>query len=146
MKQSFQQFSILASIAIFSVIMIASQGMLEPVYGAHAFDDFTAEYDFVAGIHNEVTFKFRNGVETVNFPVFSTTSDIVENIGTSFEVEGVIGYEAKGTNGFGYDPLFIVPELGKTFAQLESDEKNALSHRANALKLLKVELDKYLEA
>jgi len=62
------------------------------------------------------------------------------------EVEGVIGYEAKGTNGFGYDPLFIVPELGKTFAQLESDEKNALSHRANALKLLKVELDKYLEA
>jgi len=62
------------------------------------------------------------------------------------EVEGVIGYEAKGSNGFGYDPLFIVPELGKTFAELESHEKNALSHRANALKLLKVELDKYLEA
>lgn len=62
------------------------------------------------------------------------------------EVEGVIGYEEKGTNGFGYDPLFIVPELGKTFAELESHEKNALSHRANALKLLKVELDKYLEA
>lgn len=62
------------------------------------------------------------------------------------EVEGVIGHEAKGTNGFGYDPLFIVPELGKTFAELEAHEKNALSHRANALKLLKVELDKYLEA
>ncbi len=62
------------------------------------------------------------------------------------EVVGRIGYEAKGTNGFGYDPLFVVPELGKTFAELESHEKNALSHRANALKLLKVELDKYLEA
>lgn len=62
------------------------------------------------------------------------------------EVEGVIGHEAKGANGFGYDPLFIVPELGKTFAELESNEKNALSHRANALKFLKVELDKYLEA
>jgi len=62
------------------------------------------------------------------------------------EVEGVIGHESRGDNGFGYDPLFIVPELGKTFAQLESHEKNALSHRANALKLLKVELDKYLEA
>jgi hypothetical protein len=91
MKQSFQQFSILASIAIFSVIMISSQGMLEPAYATHAFEDFTEEYDFVAGIHNEVTFKFRNGVETVNFPVFSTTSDLVENAGTSFEVEGVIG-------------------------------------------------------
>lgn len=62
------------------------------------------------------------------------------------EVEGRIGYEAKGNNGFGYDPLFIVPKLGKTFAELEAHEKNALSHRANALKLLQVELDKYLEA
>ena len=49
------------------------------------------EYNFVAGIHNEVTFYFRDGVETVNFPVFSTTSDIVSNIGSSFEVEGVVG-------------------------------------------------------
>lgn len=49
------------------------------------------EYDFVAGIHNEITFHFRDGMETVNFPVFSTTSDLVSNIGSSFEVEGVIG-------------------------------------------------------
>ncbi len=62
------------------------------------------------------------------------------------EVEGVIGHVPQGNNGFGYDPLFIVPELGKTFAELEAHEKNALSHRANALKLLKKELDKYLEA
>lgn len=62
------------------------------------------------------------------------------------EVEGVIGHAPKGTNGFGYDPLFIVPELKKTFAELEASEKNALSHRAKALEYLKVELDKYLEA
>lgn len=49
------------------------------------------------------------------------------------EVEGFIGEELVGENGFGYDPLFIVPELGKTFAQLSSEEKNARSHRANAL-------------
>lgn len=49
------------------------------------------------------------------------------------EVEGFIGEELVGENGFGYDPLFIVPELGKTFAQLTSEEKNARSHRANAL-------------
>ena len=52
---------------------------------------FAEEYDFVAGIHNEITFHFRDGIETVNFPVFSTTSDIISNVGTSFEIEGVIG-------------------------------------------------------
>jgi len=83
MAKSFQNFSILTSIVTLSVLMF-SQGMLDT---AHA-----EEYDFVAGIHNEVTFHFRNGIETVNFPVFSTTtSDIVSNIGSSFEVEGVVG-------------------------------------------------------
>lgn len=52
------------------------------------------------------------------------------------EVEGIIGHVAKGTHGFGYDPLFIVPSLGKSFAELSSAEKNAMSHRANALKIL----------
>lgn len=49
------------------------------------------------------------------------------------EVHGFIGETLRGTNGFGYDPLFIVPELGKTFAELNSEEKNKISHRANAL-------------
>ena len=92
MKQSFRQFSILASIALFSIILMNSQGMLDPAYAEHdPIEDFAGEYNFVAGIHNEVTFKFRNGVEIVNFPVFSTTSDMVENVGTSFVVEGIVG-------------------------------------------------------
>ena len=49
------------------------------------------DYDFVAGIRNEVTFHFRDGIETASFPVFSTTSDLVSNVGTTFEVEGVVG-------------------------------------------------------
>lgn len=61
------------------------------------------------------------------------------------EVEGVIGYEEKGTNGFGYDPLFYIPSLGKTFAELTSEEKNEISHRANALMKLKVELEDFLK-
>jgi XTP/dITP diphosphohydrolase len=52
------------------------------------------------------------------------------------EVEGVIAHVPKGTNGFGYDPLFVVPSLGKSFAELSSSEKNSMSHRANALKIL----------
>ncbi|MCM1566401.1 MAG: XTP/dITP diphosphatase [Dehalobacter sp.] len=49
-------------------------------------------------------------------------------------VYGKIGYKEKGENGFGYDPLFIVDEYGKTMAELNSTEKNKISHRANALK------------
>jgi len=52
-------------------------------------------------------------------------------------VNGMIGYEEKGENGFGYDPLFIVEGLDKTMAELEPSEKNKISHRANALKELK---------
>lgn len=47
-------------------------------------------------------------------------------------VEGRIGHEPRGDNGFGYDPLFLLPELGRTTAELPSDRKNALSHRGKA--------------
>lgn len=49
-------------------------------------------------------------------------------------VYGKIGYEEKGEHGFGYDPLFIVDGYGRTMAEIDSDEKNRISHRANALK------------
>lgn len=47
-------------------------------------------------------------------------------------LEGVIAEEPGGTLGFGYDPVFVVPELGKTLAQVPADEKNRISHRARA--------------
>lgn len=50
--------------------------------------------------------------------------------------EGIITEKPVGDNGFGYDPIFYVPEKGKTMAQLEKQEKNRISHRANALKKL----------
>jgi len=48
-------------------------------------------------------------------------------------LEGVIAEEASGTLGFGYDPVFLIPELGKTLAQLSADQKNTISHRAKAV-------------
>lgn len=51
--------------------------------------------------------------------------------------EGVILEEYRGKNGFGYDPLFYLPELGKTMAELSLEEKNQVSHRARALSQMK---------
>jgi non-canonical purine NTP pyrophosphatase, rdgB/HAM1 family len=58
-------------------------------------------------------------------------------------IEGRIGYEEKGANGFGYDPIFYVPEFQKTTAELTETEKNEVSHRGKALRLMKEELKKY---
>ena len=51
------------------------------------------------------------------------------------EIHGELTREAKGENGFGYDPIFYYPPLGKTTAELSPEEKNQVSHRANALKV-----------
>lgn len=57
--------------------------------------------------------------------------------------EGEIATEPRGNTGFGYDPIFIVPEYGKTFAQLGPEKKNQISHRAIALKKAKELLRAY---
>ncbi len=55
---------------------------------------------------------------------------IVTTLGT---IEGQIGYEEKGENGFGYDPIFYLPERGCTTSELSPEEKNKISHRGRAL-------------
>jgi len=59
---------------------------------------------------------------------------LIETEGT---LEGIIAEEETGENGFGYDPVFFVPALNKTIAQLTREEKNAISHRGNAIRTLK---------
>ncbi len=67
---------------------------------------------------------------------------LLETEGT---LEGVITENQCGDNGFGYDPIFFVPKLNKTVAQMSSGEKNLISHRANAIERLKSLLGKLLE-
>lgn len=52
-------------------------------------------------------------------------------------IEGMIGYEERGENGFGYDPIFYVPEFGCTTAELSEEQKNAVSHRGKALEKMR---------
>jgi len=67
-----------------------------------------------------------------------------ETVTFSGTVEGRIATERQGEFGFGYDPIFYVPSLQKMMAQLEPQEKNAISHRANALRNMKEKLHQLL--
>ena len=81
-----------------------------------------------AHFHTSVVCCFPNG-------------DVLEAEG---DCHGTIAYAPQGENGFGYDPVFFVPEMRKTFAQLTPEEKNAISHRGNALRAFAAELREYL--
>ncbi|MCE5340654.1 MAG: XTP/dITP diphosphatase [Planctomycetaceae bacterium] len=71
----------------------------------------------------------------------SPEKSLIETFGT---IEGVIIRQEQGTNGFGYDPVFYVPDMKKTVAELASDEKNKISHRGQAIENLKPLLQKLL--
>lgn len=65
-------------------------------------------------------------------------------------VEGVcrgrIGFQMRGASGFGYDPLFVIPKYGKTFAELGEEIKHTMSHRFRALRKIRGIIGKYIEA
>ncbi len=60
-------------------------------------------------------------------------------------VEGRIGHEERGENGFGYDPIFMIPAYGKSTAELSEAEKNEISHRGRALRAMRVQLENLSE-
>lgn len=61
-------------------------------------------------------------------------------------IEGIIGHQTAGSNGFGYDPIFYVPEFNCTTAQLDPEQKNAVSHRGKALRAIGEVIREYLQA
>ncbi len=89
--------------------------------------------------NNELLLKKMQGVSN-RAAHFTCAVALTYPCGTLKTAEGYfygeIGYEEKGENGFGYDPLFFVPEYNKTSAELSSEQKNLISHRKKALELL----------
>lgn len=65
-----------------------------------------------------------------------------KSLTTTATMEGRIAYEIKGANGFGYDPIFYLPEFGMSSAEISPEQKNEISHRGKALRLMKEEIAK----
>ncbi len=95
--------------------------------------------DRLAGVPEEKrTARFRCAIAAV-FP------DGTEAV-TEGTIEGIVGYQALGEGGFGYDPIFFLPERGVSTAQLTQEEKNAVSHRGRALEAMKPRIQAWLRA
>ena len=114
-------------------------GVYSARYGGEGLDDTGRYRLLLENMRGQTprTAKFVS-VITCCFP----NGDRLDAAGDCF---GTIAYAPQGDNGFGYDPVFFVPELRKTFAQLTPEEKNAISHRGNALRAFAAELKTYLE-
>ncbi len=113
-------------------------GVYSARYGGEGLDD-KGRYELVLqGLAGQIdrSAKFVS-VITACFP----NGDVLTARG---ECPGLITYAPRGSGTFGYDPIFLVPEKRKTFAEMEGEEKNAISHRGRALQKFKVELEQYL--
>ena len=91
--------------------------------------------------------EYKLWVLTVEYPkqyVRSFRLDLSGLLTAEGDCHGAIAFAPMGDGGFGYDPVFLVPSLRKTFAQLTPEEKNAISHRGNALRTFAAELREYL--
>lgn len=136
--------------------LIKAQAIHQLVGGMVIADDSGIEIDFLNGAPGIYSARFLGDVSSVrrNECVLALMEGIPEEYRTARfrcvvslvtheealtfhgTMEGQIALEPRGENGFGYDPIFYVPQLGQTVAELDSEAKNRISHRGKAFKLL----------
>lgn len=111
-------------------------------------DDFSSDHDDEANLR-KVLFEMQGVASQDRTANFKTVIVVVKegkqdlvSVGT---VDGIIAEEKRGDNGFGYDPIFIEKESQKTFAEMNPDQKNQVSHRGRALQKLARSLKVWLE-
>lgn len=108
-------------------------GVYSARYGDTAKDDHVGRYQLLLRKLADVPWEKR----TARFRCVIALATPTKLLGTVTDtVEGYIAYEPRGEGGFGYDPVFFVPELDRTLAQLSSAEKHRLSHRGRAARQL----------
>ena len=114
-------------------------GVYSARYGGEGLDDVGRYRLLLENMKGQMprTAKFVS-VITCCFP----NGDVISARG---ECPGTIAFAPMGTEGFGYDPVFFIPGLKKTFAQLTPEEKNAISHRGKALRAFSEKLATYLK-
>ena len=114
-------------------------GVYSARYGGEGLDDAARYRLLLENMRGQMTrtAKFVS-VITCCFP----NGDVLSARG---ECPGTIAYAPMGEGGFGYDPVFFLPKLKKTFAQLSPEEKNAISHRGLALRAFQAKLEEYLK-
>lgn len=93
--------------------------------------------------------KLKDVPEEKRTAHFKTVIAVILEDGSRLMAEGIcrgsIAYQERGKRGFGYDPLFVVEGLDKTFSEMTQEEKNKISHRANALNNLRKKLEEVIE-
>ncbi len=109
-------------------------GVYSARYGQPGWDD-RERYQFLLKKLQGVAFEKRTARFRCAVALYNPRNNQINQ--TDGMVDGIILDEPKGANGFGYDPVFYIPELGKTMAELSAEEKNRYSHRARAVEKLK---------
>ena len=98
---------------------------------------------------NKMLKEMKNVPENKRGAAFKTVMVYVDDkveLTSEGIVQGTVTRTKKGVAGFGYDPIFYVPDIGKTFAEMKIEKKNLVSHRSRAIKALKADLVTYLNA
>lgn len=118
-------------------------GIYSARFGGEDLDD-EEKYLKILSILSEVTLEKRKAAFISAVALVDPYKD--EEIVVEGRCEGVIAEEPSGANGFGYDPIFYLPEYDKTMAEISQEEKNKISHRAQALKKMRGVLkERYIE-
>ena len=136
----------LASIADDSGLCVDALGGEPGVYSARYAGENGGNADDKAN-NNKLLKKLEAVPDAERTARFVSALCFIDTDGTEVSAvgkcEGIITRGERGEGGFGYDPLFFFPSLGKTFGELTAQEKNSVSHRANAVKLLGEKLKVY---
>ena len=116
--------------------MIKARAVWEKTGGIVLADDSGLVVDYLGGEPGVYSARYLG--EDTSYEIKNQA--IIDRLADAKEVEGLIAHEPAGNGGFGYDPIFYLPEYGVTSAEIPIEKKNEISHRGKALEAMKIKL------